>query len=220
MLMVCPTVAKMLQNAEDEMETSIMLRLQKEGLSPKLGQSLYRIVMAGEYAPKRNAAIIESLSYEQRREGKPDLCVGTPCMEDRASYVQYWNEDRSAVFISKEMLAFSPQSVMGCGMRLINAMPRVSGRLNVAGVLYFLGSEKAAQEMAATVEPVKCPKTGKDCDNRPKLYQVMNFMPTLDRMFGKRDNMTAYMKIINEEAVKYDKAVEDYCLSVCNKTGC
>lgn len=201
----CEEVLKLLE----DYELNIMVRAQQEGIDPEDVKTLYHLSTAKN--PVQEITIcLERFGYDRPQPGRPNLCPGTPCLDEGAEYVQLWNEKKDAMFLLKnEKERESSFGIMG-GIPAMMVVEKNSLSL------YYVGPEKYLDGLDVLHEPVDCPNGGKGCDQYMKVYRVADVTEALFKKIGK-EKLKVAEKIFKEEAVKIAAKKNAFCDAKCGR---
>jgi len=181
----------------DACETEAMLRAQKEGLSPGIAQAIYRMGIASNPI-QESAVCLDRFGYSRTKRGRPQLCPGTYCFEEKADYYQFWNDEQSNMFLLKHTVRPESQVVATAPMPIV-----LFANINHLNS-YFVGSEDELKRMGMQYEVMTCPTTGEPCKQPFKTYEVTGIAEAFLASVGEKEAIR-YMNLIKEEIEKVNK---------------
>jgi len=184
----------------DDLETDIMLRAEKEGLSPRDIQVIYKLGSSYSNPIQASALWLDRLGYFRVRRGRPQLrCLGTYCFEENAQYYQFWNEANNGMFLLKHTVRPESQVVATAPIPIV-----LFANVNHLRS-YFVGSEDELERLGMQHEVIKCPSTGETCNQPVKVYEVKNIVDAFFASVGEKEVLQRYLTIIDEELAKMKK---------------
>jgi len=192
----------------DEAETDMMINAQKERLSPRLAKGFYKLRLAANPYEMMEACI-DAFGFGNKKNGKPDICQGTTCLENGPRYIQYWNDEGDAMFIIQDAITVNLNNVSKLERGFI-----IFGLTRNREAIYYAGPEENLSKFRIGRKKVKCPSG--ECTSHMPLYQVdVNLKDYLIGGVSDRDYKT-YTRIV-ENGLAALAAKRQACCEACKE---
>ena len=156
---------KDVMEAFERLETAVMLRAQEEGIPPAHAQTILKASVEKDPI-NRTLIFLNGFGYTRREDERPNLCLGTDCLEQGADYLQLWNGHKDSAFIVKGKRTIAGKIIF------IGPEPCVKDLYALNCDLYFAGLEERLDEMNIDYLREDCPKGKEKCSPMFTLYAV------------------------------------------------